>query len=119
MKSFKEWWNSPLKKSDPSLLSHRECAEQAWDTAYQLAFKNAQEFYTTVEEPPVDDAQQYVVTHNIEHDTFYVGTLTEIMEWCEEWNHPINTLSFYRLGDEIRVGFVDLGKETRFSGGKK
>ena len=36
MKTFKEWWNSPLKKSDPSLLSHRECAEQAWNYAYEM-----------------------------------------------------------------------------------
>jgi len=114
VKNFKEWWNSPQSDYTPSNNSHREVAEAAWVTAYQLGVVAGQD-----EESPVDDAQQYVATHNIEHDTFYVGTLTEIMEWCEEWNHPINTLSFYRLGDEIRVGFVDLGKETRFSGVKK
>lgn len=43
-----------------------------------------------------------------------MGTLDDIMEWCEDWNHRINDVKFYRLGDEVRVSFVDMGKDTRF-----
>lgn len=176
MKTFKEWWNSPLKKSDPSLLSHRECAEQAWNFAYemqedrisnlkagvmdleemckgrdeiieelreelklsqqkhldsiralrkaneQLARDNAQLLYRSVEqdEPAEERAVKYIATVNEvcedEADAFYMGTLDDIMEWCEDWNHCINDVKFYRLGDEVRVSFVDIGKETRFGG---
>ena len=66
-------------------------------------------------EPVEVDHIIYVATHNTEQDTFYVGTLTEIMEWCEDWDHGVSSLNFFRLGDEVRVGFVDMGKETRFN----
>ena len=157
--TFKEWWNSPSKIEDPSLLSHRECAEHAWNSAYEMQedrisnlkaeimeleekleiaekdnrylnkrLRDANEDVSKIardnvrlrkellqyEEPVEVDHVVYVATHNTEQDTFYVGTLPEIMEWCEDWNHGVSSLNFFRLGDEVRVGFVDMGKETRF-----
>ena len=160
MKTFKEGWNSPLKKSDPSLLSHRECAEQAWNFAYEMQDKRIKQLEEALEsrqqrhldsiralreanenlheiakenvdlhkelasyqEPTEERAVKYIATVNEvcedEADAFYMGTLDDIMEWCEDWNHCINDVKFYRLGDEVRVSFVDMGKETRFGGGK-
>jgi len=68
------------------------------------------------QEPVECEQVVYVATHTVEEDTFYVGSLREIMEWCEDWNHGVSSLNFFRLGDEVRVGFVDMGKETRFGG---
>lgn len=74
------------------------------------------------QEPTEERAVKYIATVNEvcedEADAFYMGTLDDIMEWCEDWNHCINDVKFYRLGDEVRVSFVDMGKETRFWGGK-
>lgn len=74
------------------------------------------------QEPTEERAIKYIATVNEvcedEADAFYMGTLDDIMEWCEDWNHCINDVKFYRLGDEVRVSFVDMGKETRFGGGK-
>ena len=158
MKTFKAWWNSPHTGDDPSLLSHRECAEQAWNFAYEMqedrikqleealesrqqrhldsirALRRANEQITSIakdnvqlrrelgsyQEPTEERAVKYIATVNEvcedEADAFYMGTLDDIMEWCEDWNHCINDVKFYRLGDEVRVSFVDIGKETRFGG---
>ena len=158
MKTFKAWWNSPHTGDDPSLLSHRECAEQAWNFAYEMqedrikqleealesrqqrhldsirALRRANEQITSIakdngklrtelesyQEPTEERAVKYIATVNEvcedEADAFYMGTLDDIMEWCEDWNHCINDVKFYRLGDEVRVSFVDMGKETRFGG---
>ena len=88
----------------------------------QLARDNAQLLYRSIEqdEPTEERAVKYIATVNEvcedEADAFYMGTLDDIMEWCEDWNHCINDVKFYRLGDEVRVSFVDMGKETRFGG---
>lgn len=161
MKTFKAWWNSPhTGDDDPSLLRHRECAEAAWNFAYEMqnerirkmdaelkdiqerhadsfaALRRANEQITSIakdngklrtelasyQEPTEERAVKYIATVNEvcedEADAFYMGTLDDIMEWCEDWNHCINDVKFYRLGDEVRVSFVDMGKETRFGGGK-
>lgn len=72
------------------------------------------------QEPTEERAVKYIATVREvcedEADAFYMGTLDDIMEWCEDWNHCINDVKFYRLGDEVRVSFVDMGKETRFGG---
>ena len=157
MKTFKAWWNSPSKIDDPSLLSHRECAEQAWNFAYEMqnerirkmdaeikdiqerhsdslaALRRANEQITRIaadnvqlrkelesyQEPTEERAVKYIATVNEvcedEADAFYMGTLDDIKEWCEDWNHCINDVKIYRLGDEVRVSFVDMGKETRFN----
>ena len=74
------------------------------------------------QEPKKERSFKYIAIVNEvcedEADAFYMGTLDDIMEWCEDWNHCINDVKFYRLGDEVRIGFVDMGKETRFGGGK-
>jgi uncharacterized coiled-coil protein SlyX len=75
------------------------------------------------QEPTEERAVKYIATVNEvcedEADAFYMGTLDDIMEWCEDWNHCINDVKFYRLGDEVRVSFVDMGKETRFGVGSE
>ena len=163
MKTFKAWWNSPHTGDDPSLLSHRECAEAAWNFAYEMQedrisnlkvgvmeleekleiaekdirylkkrLEDANEDVAKIardnarlrkelasyQEPTEERAVKYIATVNEvcedEADAFYMGTLDDIMEWCEDWNHCINDVKFYRLGDEVRVSFVDMGKETRF-----
>lgn len=165
MKTFKAWWNSPHTGDDPSLLSHRECAESAWNFAYEMQehriralsdevmeleekleiadkdirylkkrLGDANEDVAKIvrdnarlrkelasyQEPTEERAVKYIATVNEvcedEADAFYMGTLDDIMEWCEDWNHCINDVKFYRLGDEVRVSFVDMGKETRFGG---
>lgn len=165
MKTFKAWWNSPHTGDDPSLLSHRECAEAAWNFAYEMQedrisnlkvgvmeleekleiaekdirylkkrLEDANEDVAKIardnarlrkelasyQEPTEERAVKYIATVNEvcedEADAFYMGTLDDIMEWCEDWNHCINDVKFYRLGDEVSVSFVDMGKETRFGG---
>ena len=169
MKTFKEWWNSPLSQyyGDNLLISHRGCAENAWNFAYEMQdhriralsdevmeleekleiaekdirylkkrLSDANEDVAKIardnvrlrkelesyQEPTEERAVKYIATVNEvcedEADAFYMGTLDDIMEWCEDWNHCINDVKFYRLGDEVRVSFVDMGKETRFGGGK-
>lgn len=68
------------------------------------------------EDELVSGCEMYAAIHNVEDDAFYVGTLAEIMEWMEDHCHGVSNINFYRLGDEVRIGFVDMGKETRFRG---
>lgn len=109
-----------LKESQQKHLDSIRALRTANEQIINIAKDNGQ-LRTEIEsyqEPVPDECEQvvYVATHNIEEDTFYVGSLREIMEWCEDWNHGISSLNFFRLGDEVRVGFVDMGKDTRFGG---
>jgi len=106
-----------LKESQQKHLDSIRALRKANEQITRIAADNVKlRIELGKQEEPVECEQVvYVATHNIEEDTFYVGSLREIMEWCEEWNHGVSSLNFYRLGDEVRIGFVDMGKETRFN----
>lgn len=95
---------------------------EANENLHQIAKENVDlhKQLESYQEPTEERAVKYIATVNEvcedEVDAFYMGTLDDIMEWCEDWNHCINDVKFYRLGDEVRVSFVDMGKETRFGG---
>ena len=120
IKQLEEALESRQQRHLDSIRALREANEQIT----RIAADNVQlrKELESYQEPAEERAVKYIATVNEvcedEADAFYMGTLDDIMEWCEDWNHCINDVKFYRLGDEVRVSFVDMGKETRFGGGK-
>jgi len=114
--------DAELKESHQKHLDYIRALRMANEQITSIAKDNGK-LRTDLEsyqEPKKERSFKYIATVNEvcedEADAFYMGTLDDIMEWCEDWNHCINDVKFYRLGDEVRVSFVDMGKETRFGG---
>ena len=114
--------DAELKESQQKHLDSIRALRRANEQITSIAKDNGK-LRTDLEsyqEPTEERAVKYIATVSEvcedEADAFYMGTLDDIMEWCEDWNHCINDVKFYRLGDEVRVSFVDMGKETRFGG---